>query len=240
MIRKPKVTSTRTCVLFGFCMAPTWTRLKPVFPSAHPHHHSPPPLAFCTGLGNFNCSLAIKLVFEQSGVNVTEGFVGGMDTNGNTDLFGNTFNTTTPITSSYFSAGLCPVNVHWHLGAEHLSLGEFDTHGSGPEDDYALYDCDDDHGRRLASEDCYSTTSGYNRRLSGESVRIGFQCSHYDEGNPIYTTDVSVRNLLCMYSLTFCCWLIRSYRSVALKLAALTICFAFILPGSMTGSTVLT
>ena len=157
-------------------------------------------------MSNFKCSQAIKKVFEQSGVNVTEGFVGGMDTNGNTDLFGNTFNTTTPITSSYFSAGLCPVNVHWHLGAEHLSLGEFDTHGSGPSDDYALYDCDDDDHRRLAGDDhsdCYSATSTYDdddtrRRLGGDSVRIGFQCSYYDEGNPIYTTEVSVRNLLHM------------------------------------------
>ena len=29
---------------------------------------------------------------------------------------------TPPIDGAYCAAGLCPVNVHWHLGAEHLSV----------------------------------------------------------------------------------------------------------------------
>jgi len=69
--------------------------------------------------------------------------------------------THTPITSSYLNAGLCPVNVHWHLGAEHLSVGEFDEHGTGP----------DDHHRAL-----------------GENIRRGFRCNKYDAHDAKFTT----------------------------------------------------
>ena len=27
---------------------------------------------------------------------------------------------------------MCPVNVHWHLGTEHYSYGQFDENGNGP------------------------------------------------------------------------------------------------------------
>lgn len=37
-----------------------------------------------------------------------------------------------PITEPYWTQGLCPVNVHWHHGAEHLSVGEYDVAGTGP------------------------------------------------------------------------------------------------------------
>ena len=46
---------------------------------------------------------------EQSAMNVTKGYVGGFTTGRE------------PITTTYLEKGLCPVNVHWHLGAEHLS-----------------------------------------------------------------------------------------------------------------------
>merc|ERR1711907_571520 len=36
------------------------------------------------------------------------------------------------ITTPYYEAGLCAVNVHWHIGAEHLSEGEYDATGTGP------------------------------------------------------------------------------------------------------------
>jgi hypothetical protein len=57
---------------------------------------------------------------EQSGVNVTMGYQGERNT------------TAEPIIGNYRDAGLCPVNVHWHLGTEHYSKGEFDEEGSGP------------------------------------------------------------------------------------------------------------
>ena len=60
---------------------------------------------------------------EQAGANVTKGYVGSRNT------------TAVPITVPYRQVGLCPVNVHWHVGAEHYSLGEYDENGSGPVSD---------------------------------------------------------------------------------------------------------
>lgn len=53
----------------------------------------------------------------QAGANVTKGYNGDFNTS------------SVPITIPYYQAGLCPVNVHWHLGAEHYSLGEYDENG---------------------------------------------------------------------------------------------------------------
>jgi hypothetical protein len=74
-------------------------------------------------LPNVACVIdQVEQTGEQSGVNVTKGYQGSRNT------------TAVPITSSYFEAGLCPVNVHWHLGAEHYSVGEFDETGTAPND----------------------------------------------------------------------------------------------------------
>lgn len=85
----------------------------------------------------------------QAGANVTKGYVGGMEVDFE------------PTDVPYYTKGLCPVNVHWHLGAEHYSLGQFDEMGSGP----ASEEKEDD-----------------NRRLAGET-RLGYQCRHYDEND---------------------------------------------------------
>lgn len=58
----------------------------------------------------------------QSGANVTKGYNGTREVD------------VVPITKPYREMGLCPVNVHWHIGAEHYSKGEFDENGSGPLD----------------------------------------------------------------------------------------------------------
>ena len=101
---------------------------------------------------NVNCTIdGVIQVLEQAGANVTLGYTGDMDTGGRT-----------PITTPYFEAGLCPVNVHWHLGAEHLSVGEYDEAGTGP------------------------TPAA--RRLGDGSVRLGHQCHHYDAADPKFTT----------------------------------------------------
>lgn len=34
-----------------------------------------------------------------------------------------------PVTTSFPEAGMCPVNVHWHLGAEHRNEGTYDLNG---------------------------------------------------------------------------------------------------------------
>lgn len=70
-------------------------------------------------LPNVQCVIdAIEQTPEQSAANVTKGYNGKRNT------------TATPLTVPYYQAGLCPVNVHWHLGAEHYSLGEFDETGT--------------------------------------------------------------------------------------------------------------
>jgi len=104
---------------------------------------------------NVQCMIdSVAQTLEQAGANVTAGYVGGLDATGRT-----------PITDPYWKAGLCPVNVHWHLGAEHLSVGEYDESGKGPVDSA---------GRKL---------------LAGATTRQGFQCKKYDSKNPIFTKE---------------------------------------------------
>ena len=67
---------------------------------------------------------------------------------------------------------MCPVNVHWHLGAEHLSKNEFDEHGHGPNAD--------GHRRKMVEE--------IGKRKLGGDVRLGFQCHHYDSHDAKFTT----------------------------------------------------
>jgi len=109
---------------------------------------------------------SVAQTLEQAGGNVTKGYVGGFDAKSRV-----------PITQKYSDAGLCPVNVHWHLGAEHLSVGAngFDTHGSGP--------AGTGSHRMLAAAAAAATgdASATRPRASDPkaAVRQGFQCSHY-------------------------------------------------------------
>ncbi|KAL3764864.1 hypothetical protein ACHAW5_008480 [Stephanodiscus triporus] len=36
------------------------------------------------------------------------------------------------IKNTFWSRGMCPVNVHWHKRAEHLSMGQYDEKDTGP------------------------------------------------------------------------------------------------------------
>jgi len=73
-------------------------------------------------LPNVACLInATENVGPQAGANVTKGYNGTMVVD------------SVPITTPYWMNGMCPVNVHWHLGAEHLSVGEYDETGNGPE-----------------------------------------------------------------------------------------------------------
>jgi len=67
-----------------------------------------------------NSECIVEGMGEQSGANVTKGYNGKKATD------------VVPITSPYREKGLCPVNVHWHLGTEHYSKGQYDEEGSGP------------------------------------------------------------------------------------------------------------
>jgi hypothetical protein len=92
-----------------------------------------------------NIACVVGQIGEQAGTNVTKGYNGSFNT------------TAVPITMPYWQAGLCPVNVHWHLGTEHYSLGQFDENGNGPVDYHR------------------------ERRQLAEEEQPGFQCHLYDE-----------------------------------------------------------
>merc|ERR1712157_709294 len=117
--------------------------------------------------GGYRASTVAANVGPQAGANVTKGYEGSMDVG---DLM--------PITAPYYTKGLCPVNVHWHLGAEHYSAGEYDCVEN-------MHD-DSDHGRELEQK-CGPSDIHERRRLAGK-VRQGFQCNHYDEADPKFTT----------------------------------------------------
>jgi len=100
----------------------------------------------------------------QAGANVTKGYNGDLEID------------VVPITSPYYQAGLCPVNVHWHLGAEHYSAGE--------------YDCEAHHEehRDLMADmpECGPTDIDHRRKLAGK-VRQGYQCTLYDAEDEKFT-----------------------------------------------------
>lgn len=88
----------------------------------------------------------LEAVVEQAGADVTKDLQGTFDSK------------VTPQTDPYWKAGLCPVNVHWHIGAEHRSKGEYDEmfDDKGPED-------------------------------SGTEERRGLRCNHYDAQDEKFT-----------------------------------------------------
>jgi len=109
----------------------------------------------------------LEVVPPQAGANVTKGYVGNLDVNG-----------TEPNIKPYWQSSMCPVNVHWHLGSEHYSYGEFDEYGNGP------------HGNiprpEWANRDLASTGTGDSE---GEhQVPDGFRCRHYDATDAKFTT----------------------------------------------------
>jgi len=92
-------------------------------------------------------------VGPQSGANVTKGYKGNMPVDH------------APITTPYFENGMCPVNVHWHLGTEHYSAGEYDETGTFPE-----------------------AIEGNDRRKLAELARPGYHCKLYNEDEPKFNT----------------------------------------------------
>ncbi|KAK1745721.1 hypothetical protein QTG54_003645 [Skeletonema marinoi] len=63
----------------------------------------------------------LEVPTPQAGGNVTKGYVGDLDVG-----------SLKPHTDTYFQGDMCPVNVHWHLGTEHYSYGQYDENGNGP------------------------------------------------------------------------------------------------------------
>lgn len=100
-------------------------------------------------------------VAPQSGANVTEGYVGKMA------MFD-----IKPNTKSFQASNMCPVNVHWHLGSEHYSWGQFDENGAGP------------HGNQPRPDWAQRARDLYE---PDEKVRDGFRCHHYDSADDTFT-----------------------------------------------------
>lgn len=74
------------------------------------------------------------------------------------------YNTTT---DPYWMTDMCAVNVHWHLGTEHRSEGEYDENvSSGPDNDPE-----------------YS----YRARALAAGARLGHRCGYYDETKEMFT-----------------------------------------------------
>ena len=120
---------------------------------------------FGVGLGDLDCEHAS--VGAQSGTDVTKGAEGMMDPS------------VGPI-QDYNAAGMCTVNVHWHIGAEHRSEGEYDENQSF------------DHPNK-------DTYAGSHRRLASAdgSMQIGHMCNVgkqlWDEADPsVQKSDGSV------------------------------------------------
>lgn len=120
------------------------------------------PVTFATGenvcagkkpdLPNTDCIVdAMTNVGPQAGANVTKGYVGDLEVDH------------VPITTPYWMNGMCPVNVHWHLGAEHYSVGEYDEEGDGP------------NGNTFGPEG------------TGDGVQPGYRCNLYDADDAKFT-----------------------------------------------------
>jgi len=123
-------------------------------------------------LDNMKCVVdGVIEAAEQAGGNVTRGFVGTLETSA------------TPITQEYWKAGLCPVNVHWHLGAEHLSQGQYDEEGTGPvPDTHFTPGGDSENDRRLAN-----------------AALLGRRCHHYDPNDEKFTKPYKWMHCADMY-----------------------------------------
>jgi len=87
---------------------------------------------------------------------------------------------------------LCPVNVHWHLGAEHRSAGQYDENGKSPSPNRY------NKSYNTAPVGEYEATPP-TRRLGSDPVRYGFACHHYDAADPKFTTEYDWKHCQDMY-----------------------------------------
>eukprot|EP00571_Detonula_confervacea_P001516 CAMPEP_0172327648 /NCGR_PEP_ID=MMETSP1058-20130122/59940_1 /TAXON_ID=83371 /ORGANISM="Detonula confervacea, Strain CCMP 353" /LENGTH=445 /DNA_ID=CAMNT_0013044729 /DNA_START=80 /DNA_END=1417 /DNA_ORIENTATION=- len=106
---------------------------------------------------SFDNAPCVDITVPQAGANVTKGYVGNMD-----------MGDVKPNTNAYLASKMCPVNVHWHLGSEHYSAGEFDEKGDGPHGNQPLPDW-------------------ANRDLATDAVRDGFRSSAVGVHGQVFT-----------------------------------------------------
>jgi len=125
-------------------------------------------------MDNFYCfEDAVRQAGEQAGGDVTRGYLGSLETD------------VVPISVPYFKTALCPVNVHWHLGAEHRSEGEYDEAGTSP--------------GHAGTPDANAPAHADGDRRLDESPRYGYSCHHYDAGDSTFTTEYAWKHCLEMH-----------------------------------------
>jgi len=141
----------------------------------------------------FENKLCADIHAPQAGGNVTKGYVGGLDVG---DI--------EPVTVPFFQNSMCPTNVHWHLGTEHYSVGQYDENGSSPNGNQPRPDWAD--RRRLAHDHSHGHVHGHDhdhdhdhRHLADDhKVRDGFRCHHYDEEDPKFNTEYEWKHCIDM------------------------------------------
>ncbi|KAL3815557.1 hypothetical protein ACHAXA_001961 [Cyclostephanos tholiformis] len=109
----------------------------------------------------------LEVPTPQAGANVTKGYVGDLDVG---DLV--------PNTKPYWQSSMCPVNVHWHLGSEHYSVGQYDETGNGPNGNIPRPEWADRDLSGTGTEDVDTV----------HQVQDGFRCLHYDPNDSKFTT----------------------------------------------------
>ncbi|KAL7461576.1 hypothetical protein ACHAXS_001998, partial [Conticribra weissflogii] len=136
-------------------------------PTVTPNFFNEPPNK-CDGKAIILDSVVCIDAGPQAGANVTKGFEGLLDVD------------VVPNTNKFRDSSMCPVNVHWHLGAEHYSVGEFDENGNGPNGNTQL-----PYRRDLADAP------------EGE-VQDGFRCHLYDATDERFTTPYEWKHCIGM------------------------------------------
>merc|ERR1711990_752193 len=107
------------------------------------------------GFDNLQCiQSSVTMAVEQAGGNVTLGYSGTHDS------------TATPVKTTLKEAGMCPVNVHWHLGSEHISAGQYDME----------YTKDASNGPATSGYDARQPASGRKLLAGSGTVYLGGRC----------------------------------------------------------------
>jgi hypothetical protein len=102
----------------------------------------------------------------QAGANVTEGYVGDLDWRASAE------------NQALLAERHVPPNVHWHLGAEHYSIDQYDETDNGPKSNIPRPAWVD---RDLSA----TNTEDFDYE---HQVREGFRCLHRDPTDSTFTT----------------------------------------------------
>jgi hypothetical protein len=89
---------------------------------------------------------------------------------------------------------LCAVNVHWHLGAEHRSEGQYDENGKSP-----LLAGTPNQPFTLPAPAPRRLTNTSRQLAMGSEVRYGFACHHYDAHDAKFTTPYNWQHCIDMH-----------------------------------------